>query len=402
MLPNACRSFLAFALVFSISRPNLALADSLIVDDWDPSLQWVGGWIGFKDEPPPSWDRTLTWSNISSSTVTFTFTGTSVEVFGALRPVGVWSMQSQYAIDGGSPTTFVLPQEVSQEAYNQSFYRSGALSAGTHTLKVTNLGTQLWLDYFRVSNDVAGADVASSAGQKAGASATTITATVTQPATVSASGSTTHVGSSSAAASASATSALSTTSRLAASASALNTTFQTTTSSALGDASQSSPLPSSPSPSSSDTGSPARGAVATQESSSASSHGVSPSLIAGITVAGVVALAILLAVWWWCRRRTQSGLAPYPFSRRKSPPVPRICPHSFLYAHPPSSLPSSGYQPQAGTRQAAPRRRSTRTRHHSAIRSTPPRSSSARADVQSIKSRLPPVYRAYGAQAGPA
>ena len=79
MLPNACRSLtlLAFALVFSIScgNLNLAFADSHIVDDWDPSLQWNGGWTGFKDEPAPSWDRTLTWGNISSATVTFTFTG---------------------------------------------------------------------------------------------------------------------------------------------------------------------------------------------------------------------------------------------------------------------------------------------------------------------------------------
>ncbi|KAM5545309.1 hypothetical protein V8D89_000922 [Ganoderma adspersum] len=336
MLPNACRSLLAFAFVFSISCGNLALADSLIVDDWDPSLQWNGGWIGLKDEPAPSWDRTLTWGNISSATVTLTFTGTSIQVFGAFKPVGVWSMQSQYAIDGGSPTTFVPPQEVSEEAYNQSFYHSGSLPEGEHTLKITNLGAQLWLDYFLV-NDGGGVNVVfSSGGSSYGASPTTTTATVTESATISPSAGTTHVSTGSTTPPTSSAPNLPT--QLNASVSATNSSFPCTTSpsaSGSSDGSPSSPLTSSPSPSSSDGTAPSRGAGATQGPSSGTSHAVPAGLIAGVTIGGLAVLAVLLAVWWHCRRKL-SGLsawvAPYPFSRPPGPDALSRTETSF-YAH---------------------------------------------------------------------
>ncbi|KAM5536295.1 hypothetical protein V8D89_010031 [Ganoderma adspersum] len=436
MLPNACRSLLAFAFVFSISCGNLALADSLIVDDWDPSLQWNGGWIGFKDELALSWDCTLTWGNISSATVALTFTGTSIQVFGAFKPVGVWSMQSQYAIDGGSPTMFVPPQEVSEEAYNQSFYHSGTLSEGEHTLKITNLGSQLWLDYFLVNNN-GGVNIVSSGGSRNGASRTTTTATVTESVTTSASAGATPVSTGSTTASTSSAPNLPT--QLNASVSATNSSLPSTTSpsaSGSSDGSPSSPLASSPSPSSSDGTAPPRGAEATQDPSSGTSHAVPAGLITGVTIGGLAVLAILLAVWWRCRQK-QSGLsawvAPYPFSRPPGPDASSRTETSF-YAHDASeSLHESQY---SATLLISPRA----SRHASSLAdlvdsysyahverspqspvcggylSTLRRSTDGGvtiaggpgvdgsgldapsiSDVQSIKSRLPPVYQAYGA-----
>ena len=434
MLPNACRSLtlLAFALVFSIScgigKSNLVFADSHIVDDWDPSLQWNGGWTGFKDEPAPTWDRTLTWGNISSATVTFTFTGmvwiqvdcmasfhssfgspavgTSIQVFGAFKPVGIWSMQSQYTIDGGNPTTFVPPQEVSAEAYNQSFYHSGTLSAGEHTLKITNLGSQLWLDYFLV-NDNGGVNVVSAGGPSGGASTATTTATVIEPATATPTPSAGPTPASTGSSAASTSSAQSLPTQLNVSVSATNSsTPSTATSSTSNDGSLSSPDPTSPSPTSSDATAPARGAEATQDPSNGTSHSVSPGLIAGVTLGGLAVLAILLAVWWRVRRK-QRGLsawvAPYPFSRRESPPFP---PHR-LPPLPRSPLPlltfffpristSRDEQLRGRTRRAGQRRRSTRTTRRCASRSTPPRSSSApapRAPRRPSSTRTPTPIR---------
>ncbi|KAM5545314.1 hypothetical protein V8D89_000927 [Ganoderma adspersum] len=446
MLPNACRSLLTFALVFSISCGNLAFADSLVVDDWDPSLQWNGGWIGFKDEPVPSWDRTLTWGNISSATVTFT--GMSIQVFGAFKPVGVWSMQSQYAIDGGSLTTFVPPQEVSEEAYNKSFYHSGTLLEGEHTLKITNLGAQLWLDYFLVNNDGGVNIVSSSGGLSNGASPTTTTATVTESVTTSVSASTMPVSTGSTTASTSSAPNLPT--QLNVSVSATNSSLPPTTSpstSGSSDDSLSSPLASSPSPSSSNGTAPPRGAEATQDPSSGTSHAVPAGLIAGVTIGGLTVLAVLLAVWWHCRRK-QSGLsawvAPYPFSRSLGLDASSQMETSF-YAHD-VSLRESQYSatlligPRASRRASSPAdfvdSYSYAHSHGGSSSQSPyadrsPHSayggclSSVRrstdggvriaggpgvdgsgldvpsiSDVQSIKSRLPPVYQVYGGRPG--
>ncbi|KAI1788036.1 hypothetical protein LXA43DRAFT_1097719 [Ganoderma leucocontextum] len=91
-------------------------------------------------------------------------------------------MQSRYAIDGGEPTTFLPPRAVQVEAYNQTtFYDSGALpGAGEHTLKITNLAVELWLDYFLVDgSDSGGGGGAPSGIARNRASATTTTTTTT-------------------------------------------------------------------------------------------------------------------------------------------------------------------------------------------------------------------------------
>ncbi|KAM5545300.1 hypothetical protein V8D89_000913, partial [Ganoderma adspersum] len=154
--PRTLPCFLTFALVWCIVHFDLVLGDPIIVDDQDraTSVRWDGPWVGFSNQPAPTWDGTLTWGNLTGAWVTFTFTGTSVQVFGAFKPVGTWSMMSQYVIDGGEPTTFVPAQEVQQEAYEQKFFDSGTLPLGEHMLNITNLGAQLWLDYFQFSTSV--------------------------------------------------------------------------------------------------------------------------------------------------------------------------------------------------------------------------------------------------------
>ncbi|KAM5545326.1 hypothetical protein V8D89_000939 [Ganoderma adspersum] len=131
----------------------LALADSHLVDDQDhnPNIDWDGPWR--QTSHPSAMDETLTLGNQTGETITFTFTGTSVKVYGAFTPVGLWVMSSVYAVDDGIPTVFTPSPEVLQEAFRQEFYDSGALPAGDHTLQITNMGVQLWLDYFQFDDN---------------------------------------------------------------------------------------------------------------------------------------------------------------------------------------------------------------------------------------------------------
>ncbi|KAM5545302.1 hypothetical protein V8D89_000915 [Ganoderma adspersum] len=140
-------SFLASTLLLPTIYCRHAFANLVTVDDRDSSLVWGGSWAPFFGQPEAE-DGTLTWANDTGPTVTFAFTGVEVRVFGAFKPVGTWNIQSLYAIDGGSPTPFVPSRQVDQESFRQMFFDSGPLPLGKHTLKVTNLGVQLWLDYF--------------------------------------------------------------------------------------------------------------------------------------------------------------------------------------------------------------------------------------------------------------
>ncbi|KAM5545303.1 hypothetical protein V8D89_000916 [Ganoderma adspersum] len=184
MLSDARRrpSFLTAPLIFCIASCNHVLADTFVVDDQDgtPDVLWDGIWEEFIDlRPAHAWQGTLTRANTTGPTVTFTFTGTSVQVFGALRPVGTWDMRSLYSIDGGRPNAFVPSREVDEDAYGQQFFDSGTLPLDKHTLKITNLGDQLWLDYFLY--DDGNGHVASSTDRTAQAGGTkTVTTTVTR------------------------------------------------------------------------------------------------------------------------------------------------------------------------------------------------------------------------------
>ncbi|TBU55954.1 hypothetical protein BD310DRAFT_932577 [Dichomitus squalens] len=151
MLALGYHSFVTFTL-FLFFYSSIS-TDTVKVDDWDPGIQWHGAWTGLENQPAAAWEQTLHWGNLSGSSVTFIFTGTSVKVFGAFKPVGTWDMESQYTIDDGEPNTFLPTSEVSQEAYGQTFFDSGVLTRGEHTLVITNFGSQLWIDYFQVSND---------------------------------------------------------------------------------------------------------------------------------------------------------------------------------------------------------------------------------------------------------
>ena len=57
-------------------------------------------------------------------------------------------MQSLYSVDGQPPFTFIPNRDVPTAIHQSLFYSSPQLSYGEHTLVVTNLGEQLFLDFF--------------------------------------------------------------------------------------------------------------------------------------------------------------------------------------------------------------------------------------------------------------
>ncbi|KAI0708511.1 hypothetical protein C8Q76DRAFT_119930 [Earliella scabrosa] len=56
-------------------------------------------------------------------------------------------MASQYSIDGSNTTTFTPLSTVSQPGYRQLFFLSQFFSPEKHTLTITNLGENFYLDY---------------------------------------------------------------------------------------------------------------------------------------------------------------------------------------------------------------------------------------------------------------
>ena len=59
-------------------------------------------------------------------------------------------MESQYSIDGGPSTLYSPPSPNTQWQYRRQFFRSEEIPYGAHTLVITNLGDQFWLDFVQV------------------------------------------------------------------------------------------------------------------------------------------------------------------------------------------------------------------------------------------------------------
>ncbi|TBU22560.1 hypothetical protein BD309DRAFT_964457 [Dichomitus squalens] len=305
MLQYPCHSLSITLFLFASSFTSVA---TIIVDDWNQGIQWNGAWESIGDQPAPTWDGSLHWGNLSGSTATYTFAGTSIQVVGALKPVGTWSMESQYTIDGGDPTVFTPPSEVSQEAYAQTFFDSGPLPAGEHTLLITNLGAQLWIDCLRVSNDTVSSNTSSQGQIDIGGSHSTTTSqsssTTTSPRPTSSSSTRPRAEST---LSATRTST-STPVKL------INSTSTVTippslSSSASSVFESSSQLPSS-SATSLSASSTTQASEMTPTHSPESTRPRSNGLVIGLVVALVAVLGTLLGTVCWYRRRRSRNLTP--------------------------------------------------------------------------------------------
>ncbi|KAI0677767.1 hypothetical protein C8Q78DRAFT_109702 [Trametes maxima] len=235
-----------------------------LVDDSNPRVQYQPGWLAVPAGVTEV-DGTRHGARTTGLTAWLAFTGTGIQVVGTIEPSGLNGRPTTtYSIDGKLVGSFEAPFLADGPArYNVTFYAIHNLTAGDHEILINNTnGTGpnvFWLDYFLVD---------------------------TSPETLSPPVSTT-----------SSPESLVSTNTLAQSTSLQNT---------LSPSSQSAVPPSqSMSP-----GAPA--------GASRSNIGA----IVGGTIAGVVVLAGIAAIWFFTRprRRSKGTVAPFVLPSREEPP----------------------------------------------------------------------------------
>ncbi|KAL1948113.1 hypothetical protein VTO73DRAFT_12188 [Trametes versicolor] len=150
------------------------------IDNTSPEIQYTGAWSMSNTPGDGDFGNTLAFSQDNLDTAKLQFSGaylsvfhlpiyrlcTSVTVFGALKPVGTWNMHSAYYLDDSSPVGFIPNPLVASEQHQVTFYSSGPLRDGPHTLTIVNMGQQFWFDFIAVETS---------------ASTTTTTKTATVP-----------------------------------------------------------------------------------------------------------------------------------------------------------------------------------------------------------------------------
>ncbi|KAM5545374.1 hypothetical protein V8D89_000987 [Ganoderma adspersum] len=294
-----------------IALLHLCLADALRIDDFDRTVIYHGPWtIGanIPDEAALNWDSTLHYSNISGATATLKFTGTSIAVYGSLHPPGRYNMQSLYSIDGQPPFTFIPNRDVQTAIHQSLFYSSLQFPYREHTLVVTNLGEQLFLDFFDVQDE---AHPTSSSTTPAASTTTT----PIPPSTSAFGGGQTVTVTASASAQPGTTNALATsdihkTSVYPQYPSTMNTSdsSQFTTPTALRSNSATQPTTEDADPSNS-TSTSSHPTITPIGAAQSSNRGVSKILskgaIAGITMGSAIIIAVLSAGLWWYKRSRQ-------------------------------------------------------------------------------------------------
>ncbi|KAI0634399.1 hypothetical protein C8Q77DRAFT_1055954, partial [Trametes polyzona] len=115
---------------------HTSLSSTLIYDNVDPRIVYSGSWQAFSATGGDDLGGTLAFSNEDASIATLQFTGTSVTVYGALKPIGTWNMHSVYYLDDLPADGFIPPTQVTSEQHRLVFYSSGRLANGQHTLKI--------------------------------------------------------------------------------------------------------------------------------------------------------------------------------------------------------------------------------------------------------------------------
>ncbi|KAJ7069151.1 hypothetical protein C8F01DRAFT_509295 [Mycena amicta] len=123
---------------------------NVIVDDRDSAVQYIPHWRTSNLGRPIEFDSTTSNPGKTGDAAQFSFTGTSVAVYGSLGPGDGSSMG--FSVDGAPSTSFLTPSG-NFSAHHQPFFVSPTLPDGAHTLQITSTGadvSQLFVDYFIV------------------------------------------------------------------------------------------------------------------------------------------------------------------------------------------------------------------------------------------------------------
>ncbi|KAG6836976.1 hypothetical protein H0H93_016929 [Arthromyces matolae] len=155
---------------------------SMSYDDASPNIIYTGNWvIGGR---PQEFDGTTHGTNEAGATAFFTFTGTSVAVYGTVARLATSQIPvtSTYSLDGGDAVEYsATPSQVVQ--YRQLFFLASNLSYGKHTLFITctTANGNFWLDYLQVGDNhgLPVADSIATVTQPGASSSTTVISTTT-------------------------------------------------------------------------------------------------------------------------------------------------------------------------------------------------------------------------------
>ncbi|KAJ7668066.1 hypothetical protein B0H17DRAFT_843012, partial [Mycena rosella] len=101
-----------------------------IVDDRNPLVQYVGAWSAAGSAI--EFDGTTTWSPQAGSTVSFTFVGTSILVYGSVgmnSPGAGWS----FAVDNTIHGSYTSPN-LTSAIHHEPLYTSPTMANGSHNL----------------------------------------------------------------------------------------------------------------------------------------------------------------------------------------------------------------------------------------------------------------------------
>ncbi|KAF9472257.1 hypothetical protein BDN70DRAFT_938312 [Pholiota conissans] len=122
---------------------------TVILDDRDSSIVYHGDtWVPSGNPAAEYLGTSMGTAPAFGTSATVAFTGTGITVFGTLNP-GI--QISMFSVDGAPPTTFTST-DASSIRYAQAFYTAnpGTFSPGVHTLVMTPLQADFWLDFLKV------------------------------------------------------------------------------------------------------------------------------------------------------------------------------------------------------------------------------------------------------------
>ncbi|TFK37635.1 hypothetical protein BDQ12DRAFT_685022 [Crucibulum laeve] len=106
------------------------------IDDIDSSIGYSGSWNKYIGSTRQWGGGTTHGTTQVGASATFSFRGTSVTVVGTI-PVGTETTTSEYSVDGKAPVS-VSFRSGSNAVYDQTFWQSGTLQDGVHSLTITN------------------------------------------------------------------------------------------------------------------------------------------------------------------------------------------------------------------------------------------------------------------------
>jgi hypothetical protein len=129
-----------YGLLDTQPQHQVTSIDDSIQGTGQNQFNYVGLWrhcVKCSDTTPAMYNQSNSWSTDQKDYFTFTFTGTSVSLYGIKRPhYGIGAV----SIDGGAETQIDLFS--SSNEGNQLVWTSSTLASGTHTLKFRVTGTK--------------------------------------------------------------------------------------------------------------------------------------------------------------------------------------------------------------------------------------------------------------------